>query len=74
LEERRSLLRRVSGTLAGRADRGNRGEGKLSEHYYFSGNSSPTILVDKEGKIIMTHAMTHGMNDRLKTKLAEIFE
>jgi hypothetical protein len=53
----------------GKADRKNR-NGELDAHYYFSGDSTPTLLVDKEGKIIMVQAN----GDRLKAKLAEIFE
>jgi len=50
------------------------GEGVLAAHYYFSGDSAPTILVDKEGKIILTNAMMNSMSDRLRAKLAEFFE
>jgi len=74
LEGQRTLLQRVSRRLAGSADRQRSGEGKLAAYYYFSGNTAPVILVDKEGKIIMTNAMVNSMSDRLNAKLAEIFE
>jgi|GEM_PF-2556918 len=66
---KQTLWQWLTEPLLGKANRGN-WEGELETHYYFSRNASPTILVDREGKIIMVHAR----GDRLKTKLAEIFE
>jgi hypothetical protein len=74
LDRQKTLWQWATEPLIGRVDRGHGSEGKLSAHYYFSGDSAPTFLVDKEGKIILTNAMVNSMSDRLKAKLAQIFE